>query len=155
MSNFVIALSTWLHTLATVVFIGHYLFLSQVYLPVFERQGTGDALRGLLEQVSRRLRPFFGGSLLIFLVTGTHLMLINEHYLGMGNVFGNAWSALIVTKHLLVLAFLALAIFSERAFMPKISNQQPQALRQYRLTLGANTMLGLLILLLTTAAQSA
>ena len=155
MSLFVIALSTWLHTLATVVFIGHYLFLSLVYLPVFERQANGDALRESLEQVSRRSRPFFGGSLLTFLVTGTHLMLINQDYLGVGNFFGNAWSALIVTKHLLVLAFLALAIFSERAFMAKISDQQPQALRQFRLMLAANTILGLLILLLTTAAQAA
>lgn len=49
----------------------------------------GTALRNLLESVSSRLRPFFGGSLLIFLVTGTHLMLINKNYLGLGNFFGN------------------------------------------------------------------
>ncbi len=155
MSTYVVALSTWLHALATVVFIGHYLFLGLVYLPVLERQAHGSALRELLEAVSSRLRPFFGGSLLIFLVTGTHLMLINEDYLGLGNFFGNAWSMLIVVKHVLVLAFLALAIFSERAIMVRISDQQPQALQQFRLTLGANIVLGLLILLLTTAAQAA
>ena len=71
----------------------------------------------MLEQVSTRFRPFFGAALLIFLVTGTHLMLINQNYLGLGNFFGNPWSVLIVTKHVLVLAFLALAIFSERAFL--------------------------------------
>jgi uncharacterized membrane protein len=153
MSTFVIALSTWLHTLATVVFIGHYLFMSLVYLPVFERQAKGSALRELLEEVSGRLRPYFGGSLLIFLVTGTHLMLINEDYLGLGNFFGNPWSILIVIKHVLVLAFLTLAIFSERAIMGKISDEQPQALKQFRLALGVNTFLGILILLLTAAAQ--
>jgi len=154
MSTFLIALSTWLHSLATVVFVGHYLFMSLVYLPVFERREQGDALRELLEEVSGRLRPFFGGSLLIFIVTGTHLMLINESYLGLGNFFGNAWSALIVIKHVIVIAFLALAIFSERAIMGKISEQQPQALNQFRLALGGNTLLGILILMLTTAAQS-
>ena len=154
MSIFLIALSTWLHTLATVVFIGHYLFLGLVYLPVFERQAKGSALRELLEQVSARLRPYFGSSLLIFLVTGTHLMLVNEDYLGLGNFFGNAWSILIVIKHVLVLAFLALAIFSERAIMAKISDNNPQALGQFRLALGANLFLGFLILLLTTAAQT-
>ena len=154
MSTFLIALSTWLHSLATVVFVGHYLFMSLVYLPVFERREQGTALRELLEEVSGRLRPFFGGSLLIFIVTGTHLMLINESYLGLGNFFGNAWSALIVIKHAIVIAFLALAVFSERAFMVKISDRQPQALRQFRLALGGNTILGLLILMLTTAAQA-
>lgn len=154
MSTFVIALSIWLHTLATVVFIGHYLFLSLVYLPVFEHQVKGNALRDLLEEVSGLLRPYFGGSLLIFIVTGTYLMMINEDYLGLGDFFGNAWSILIVIKHVLVLAFLALAIFSERAIMGKISDAQPQALKQFRLALGVNTFLGILILLLTTAAQT-
>ena len=154
MSTFVIALSIWLHTLATVVFVGHYLFLSLVYLPVFEQQAQGNALRELLEQVSGRLRPYFGSSLLIFLVTGTYLMMINEDYLGLGDFFGNVWSVLIVVKHVIVLVFLALAIYSERAIMGKISDAQPQALRQFRLVLGVNTALGILILLLTTAAQS-
>lgn len=154
MSTFLIALSTWLHTLATVVFIGHYLFISQVYLPVFERQAHGDALRGLLEEVSSRLRPYFGGSLLIFIVTGTYLMMINEQYLGLGHFFGNAWSALIVIKHFILLVFFALAIYSERVIMAKISDRQPQALKQFRQALGVNTLLGILILLLTTAAQA-
>jgi uncharacterized membrane protein len=153
MSTFLMALSTWLHTLATVVFIGYYLFLSLVYLPVLERHAQGKALRELLEEVSSRLRPYFGSSLLIFIVTGTYLMMINKNYLGLGNFFGNAWSVLIVIKHVLVLAFLALAIFSERAIMVKISDEQPQRLEQFRLALGANTFLGILILLLTTAAQ--
>jgi uncharacterized membrane protein len=154
MSTFILALSIWLHTLATVVFIGHYLFLGLVYLPVFEHQSKGKALRELLEDVSARLRPYFGASLLIFIVTGTYLMMINEAYLGLGEVFGNAWSILIVVKHVLVLAFLVLAIFSERAIMVKISDEQSRVLKQFRLTLYANTVLGLLILLLTTVAQT-
>jgi uncharacterized membrane protein len=154
MSTILIALSTWLHALATIVMIGYYLFLSLIYLPIFERQMQANALRDLLEQVSARLRPFFGGSLLIFIVTGTHLMLINENYLGLGNFFGNPWSALIVAKHGLVVAFLALAIISERVTLGKISDENPQALKQFRLALGVNTFLGILILLLTAIAQA-
>jgi uncharacterized membrane protein len=81
-------------------------------------------------------------------------MLINEDYLGLGNFFGNAWSVLIVIKHVIVLAFLALAVYSERLIMAKISKEQPQSLKQFRLALGVNTFLGILILLLTTAAQT-
>jgi len=154
MSTILVALFTWLHTLATVVFIGHYLFISQVYLPVFERQAQGDALRGLLEKVSSRLRPYFGGSLLIFIVTGTYLMMINEQYLGLGHFFENAWSALIVIKHFILLVFFALAIYSERVIMAKISDEQPRALKQFRMALGINTLIGILIILLTTVAQT-
>jgi len=154
MSTILVAVSTWLHTLATVVFIGHYLFISQVYLPVFERQAQGDALRGFLEEVSSRLRPYFGGSLLIFIVTGTYLMMINEQYLGLGHFFENAWSALIVIKHFILLVFFALAIYSERVIMAKISDEQPRALKQFRMALGINTLIGILIILLTTVAQT-
>ncbi len=154
MSTYLVALSIWLHALATIVMVGYFVFASLIYLPVFERRMQADALRDLLEQISARLRPLFGGSLLIFLVTGTHLMLINENYLGLGNFFGNPWSALIVIKHVLVLAFLILAVYSERAYLGKVSDQNPKALKQYRQALNINMALGLVILLLTAIAQA-
>ena len=154
MSTILMALSTWLHALATIVMIGYFVFTSLIYLPVFERQMQANALRDLLEKVSARLRPLFGGSLLIFLVTGTHLMLINENYLGLGKFFSNSWSVLMVIKHVLVVAFLALAVFSERAYLAKISDQKPEALKRFRLALNINTILGAVILLLTSIVQA-
>lgn len=154
MSTFLVALSTWLHVIATIVWIGYFLFTSLIYLPVFARQMQPDVLRELLEQLSARFRPFFGASLLIFLVSGTYLMLINQNYLGPGNFFGNPWSTLIVVKHVLVLAFLLLAVFSERAFLGQISNQKPEALKHFRWALNINALLGLVILLLTSVSQA-
>jgi hypothetical protein len=61
MSTFLVALSTWLHTLATVVMVGYYLFTCMVYLPALERKVHGAALRDLLESFSSQLRPYFGG----------------------------------------------------------------------------------------------
>ncbi len=153
MTTFLVSLSTWLHTLATIVFIGYYLFTGLVYLPIFERRMPACDLRDLLEQVSARLRPFYGGSLLIFLVTGTYLTLINESYLGFGNFFANPWSILIVVKHVLVLAFLGLAFYSERAFLGQISEEKPKALKQFRWAVNINTVMGIAILLLTSIAQ--
>jgi uncharacterized membrane protein len=154
MSGFLVALSTWLHTLATIIMVGYFVFTSLIYLPVLVRQMKVNALRDLLEQFSSRLRPFFGGSLLVFLVTGTHLMLINEDYLGLGAFFGNPWSILIVVKHVLVLAFLALAVFPERIYLPKIADENPSALQRFRWSLQINTVLGVVILLLTSLAQA-
>lgn len=155
MDTILLSLSTWLHTLATIVMIGYFVFADLIYLPVLERNMQKNALRGLLEQVSARLRPYFGGSLLIFLITGTHLMLSSGSYQGLGNFFANAWSILIIVKHVLVLPFLALAVFSERAYLGKISDQNPEALMRFKRSLRINIVLGLAILLLTAIAQSA
>jgi len=154
MANLLVVLSTWLHVLATIIMIGYYLFISLIFLPVFEQRMQADALRELLEQISARLRPYFGASLLIFLVTGTYLLLINKNYLGFGDFFGNPWSVLIMVKHGLALVFLALAIISERIFLGQISDQKPLALKQFRWAIRINMVLGVLILLLTAAAQA-
>lgn len=153
MSTFPIALSTWLHVLATIVFVGYYFFTGLIYLPVLERQMQTNGLRELLECISARLRPFFGGSLLIFLVTGTYLMVINKDYLGPGKFFSNPWSILMVIKHVLVLAFVVLAMYAERAFMGQISNKKPQALKNFRMAVNMNTILGAIIVLLTSMVQ--
>ena len=81
-------------------------------------------------------------------------MLINENYLGLGKFFSNSWSVLMVIKHVLVVAFLALAVFSERAYLAKISDQKPEALKRFRLALNINTILGAVILLLTSIVQA-
>ena len=72
MSNFIVALSTWLHSLATIIMVGYFIFTDLIYLPVLERKMKANALRDMLEQVSARLRPYFGGSLLIFLHGSIH-----------------------------------------------------------------------------------
>lgn len=154
MSIILVPLSAWLHVLATVVFVGYYLFTGLIYVPILARCMPANALRDLLEQVSARLRPFFGGSLLAFMVTGTYLMLINRNYQGLGNFFANPWSVLIVIKHVLVLVFLVLAISSERVFLRQISDQKPEALERFRWAANINTGLGLVIALLTAVAQS-
>jgi len=155
MTNIFVALSTWLHALATIVMVGYFVFAGLIYMPVLERQMQGSNLRNLLEQVSTRLKPYFGGSLLIFLITGTHLMLINESYMGLGMIFANLWCVLIVIKHVLVVFFLALAVYSERNILGRISDQKPEASKQFRGALIINMVLGITILLLTAIAQAA
>ncbi len=154
MSTFWLGLSTWLHTLATVIMIGHYVLLSLVYLPAFESQIQGVALGKLFEAISARMRPFFGGSLLIFIVTGVYLMFVNENYLGFGD-FGNLWGILIVVKHVLAIAFIAFGIYSERAFVERLGEAKPEALNRLRLALGTMAALGVAVLLLTAIAQAA
>jgi uncharacterized membrane protein len=155
MSTLLVILSTWLHMLATVLMFGYYVLLVLVFLPVLKNKAHGAELRDLLKDISKRLQPYFGGALLIFLVTGTYLMMINPNYLGLGHFFDNPWSVVIVVKHVLVLVFLAIGITADRMYVDKISDDQPQVLKRYEASLYLDLALGLLILLLTAAAQVA
>jgi len=53
-----------------------------------------------------------------------------------------------------VLTFLALAVYSERAFLGQISDEKPEALKQFRRAMNINLIQGLVILLLTSIAQA-
>jgi uncharacterized membrane protein len=66
MPQILIAISVWLHALATVVFVGHYLLLSGIYLPILEKNGGT-----ILSEISKRSRSWLYASLGIFLITGT------------------------------------------------------------------------------------
>ena len=55
MSPILVALSTWTHTLATIVFVGYYMFTDLIYLPILASQMQGSALGGLLKRLSARM----------------------------------------------------------------------------------------------------
>ena len=56
MTQLLIAIASSLHALATVVFIGHYLLLSLLYLPVLAKSELGGGAS--LGEVSKRSRPW-------------------------------------------------------------------------------------------------
>ena len=152
MSQILIAVSVWLHALATIVLVGHYLLLSVIYLPVLSKSESGLAL----SKVSKRSRPWMYSSLLIFIITGTYLMLIDPKYLGFMD-FGNLWGILMLIKHLLVLGMIAMgfwfnAILRVGPLMSSNSGVEP-AIARFRWYCNAMTISGVLVLLLTALAQ--
>lgn len=151
MSQILIALSVWLHALATVVFIGHYLLLAVIYLPTLEKNGGT-----FLSEISKRSRPWLYGSLLIFIVTGTYLMLIDTGYLGFMN-FGNFWGIVMLLKHVLIFGMIGLG-FWYNAFlrvgpMMASNNSAELGIRRFRTYSNLMTIAGVLVLLLTALAQ--
>lgn len=149
MSQLLISLSVWLHALATVVFIGHYLLLAGIYIPALSKNGPA------LSEISKRSRPWMYASLIVFMVTGTHLMLIDAGYLGFMD-FGNLWGILMLVKHILIVAMIALgfwynAILHVGPLM--LSNNPEQALSRFRGHVNVMAVFGVLVLLLTALAQ--
>ena len=151
MSQILISLSVWLHALATVVFVGHYLLLSGIYLPVFGKN-TGT----ILSEISKRSRPWLYASLGIFLITGTYLMLIDSGYLGFMN-FGNFWGIVMVIKHILILGMVALGFWFNAILrvgpMMSSNNSADLGIRRFRQYSNLMAISGVLVLLLTALAQ--
>lgn len=152
MSQILIALSTWLHAIATVILIGHYLLLSVIYIPALAKD-NGAAL----SEISKRSRPWLYLSLLVFAVTGTHLMLIDSGYLGFMD-FGNFWGIVMLLKHVLVFGMLALGFWYNAILrvgpMMSSNNSAELGIKRFRQYSNLMSISGLLVLLLTALAQA-
>lgn len=149
MSQFLISLSTWLHALATVVFIGHFGLLAGIYIPALLKNGSA------LSEISKRSRPWMYASLIVFLVTGTYLMVIDSGYLGFMD-FGNFWGIVMLVKHILVIVMIGLGFWYNAILHvgPMMSSNYPeQAIARFRKYVNVMAVCGLLVLLLTALAQ--
>lgn len=146
---------TWLHALVTVIFIGHYLLMTLIYLPAFGRQKP-EVAGPILSEISKRSRPWMYASLLIFLVTGIYLTLIDPNYLGVGN-FGNAWGVAMLIKHLLILAMIGLGFWFNAILRVGPRMNSNSGAEAAILSFGSYSKwmaaCGVLVLLLTTVAQ--
>jgi uncharacterized membrane protein len=158
MPQFWIAISTWLHTLATVVLVGYYVLLSLVYLPVFSQHLDGQTFGTVLGSVSGKVRLWIFAAIGIFIITGIYLMLIDTNYLGFAN-FGNTWAVAITVKHLLVLVMIGLGVYQDRAIVRRLADpstaaaDRPAMLGRLKLTTNVASLCGVVILLLTAVAQ--
>ena len=152
MTPILIALSYWLHTLATVVFIGHFVLLATIYMPVLSRAGNGAAL----SEISKRSRQWLYGSMLVFVITGVYLMIVDPNYLGIGN-FGNFWGVVMLIKHILIIVMVAIGFWFNAIMRvgPLMSSNTGavQAISRFRWYVNAMALSGVLVLLLTALAQ--
>ena len=149
MSQFLISASTWLHAIATVIFIGHFVLLAGIYIPALSKNGHA------LSEISKRSRSWMYASLIVFAVTGTHLMLIDSGYLGFMD-FGNFWGIVMLLKHILVFAMIGMGFWYNAILRvgPMMSSNNPeQAIVRFRNYVNMMAVCGVLILLLTALAQ--
>lgn len=155
----VIAIATFLHMLATVVVVGHYLLLGFVYLPGLRRRLRGTALVAAVDEMDLAARPWLIGAFLVFGITGTVLMFVNPAYTGWVGLVGNPWAVLLLAKHALVALVIVAAIVLEVSTFPaavdvdSTEDERVRALARLLLALRAMAAAGVLVLLLTAAAQ--
>jgi len=149
MPQFLISLSYWLHALATVVFIGHFVLLAGIYIPALSKNGPA------LSEISKRSRPWMYASLLVFAITGTYLTFVDPNYMGVGN-FGNLWAVMMLVKHIIIVAMIGIGFWFNALMRvgPMMSSNNPeQAAIHFRKYVNAMAVCGVLVLLLTAIAQ--
>lgn len=156
MTQILAILAVWLHALATVAFIGHYLLLALIYLPVLMKDGPDVEAGSVLAEISKRSRLWLYLSLLVFFISGTYLTFVDENYLGLGD-FGNLWAVLMLLKHLIILGMIAAGfwfngILHIRSVLGSRSGSL-QALDRFRRYVNGMAIAGIVVLLLTAAAQ--
>ncbi len=153
MSQLLLATSTTLHALAMIVFIGHYLLMSLIYLPALSATDNSGKVLG---EMSARSRRWLYLSILVFAVTGIHLMLVDSNYLGIGN-FSNPWALLMLIKHLVVVVMIALGFWFnmlQRVGPAMRSNSgAAQGVAKFRQYSNLMAICGVIVLVLTAFSQ--
>ena len=152
MSQILSSFFIWLHSMATVVFIGHFLLLALIYLPTLEKFNGS-----ILSEISKRSRVWLYLSMGVFLVTGIYLMIVNPNYFGIGK-FNNPWSILMLVKHILLLGMLGMGFWFNAILHvgPQMSTNTGAASARICFRQFSNIMAisGALVLLLTAISQS-
>ena len=150
------SLSSWLHALATVIFIGHYLLLSLVYLPA-AGNGKPEIWGPILSEISKRSRGWLYASLLILVITGIYMTVVDPNYLGFAN-FGNVWGILMLLKHFLIVAMIGIGFWFNAILRvgPLMSSNSggAAAIARFRFYSNLMAVAGMLVLFLTAFAQA-
>jgi uncharacterized membrane protein len=151
MTQVLISLSYWLHAVATVIFIGHFVLLAGIYLPALSKNGSA------LSEISKRSRSWLYASLLIFMVTGIYLMVVDPNYLGVGN-FTNLWAIMMLVKHILIVGMIGMGFFYNAILrvgpLMASNNSAEQAIARFRTYVNVMAVSGIVVLLLTAFAQA-
>lgn len=149
MTQFLISISVWLHAVATVVFIGHFVLLAGIYLPALSKNAMA------LSEISTHSRPWMYASLIIFMVSGIYLTFIDPNYQGIGN-FSNFWAVMMLVKHILIVVMIVMGFWYNAILRigPMLSSNNPeQAVIRFRKYVNVMAVCGVLVLLLTALAQ--
>jgi len=150
MREIILAVSYWLHLIATVIWIGGIAFILFIAIPSAKQVLDADAGK-LMGEISKRFTPMANYSIIFIVVTGAVLTGFNRQFSGIGNA-GNSWSLTLIMKHVLVFVMVAVHFYRGLILAPKIARTEPASekasLQKLSLNLvKVNFCLGLIVLL--------
>lgn len=121
MSPFILAVSYFVHLIATVVWVGGLVIMLLFLLPAMRAGLRDDAAHyRLLAALRRRIVPFFNLSLALLIVTGLTQMAGDPNYDGL-LTFDNAWSQAMLLKHLAFAGMVVCLVINQVGVTPALN----------------------------------
>jgi len=160
-----LALTFWLHLLATVTWVGSLAAISFLILPAMQQALNPETQLVFIEAMQKRLEPIAWFSMSLLVLTGLFQMSVNPHYNGFLSI-STQWSLAILIKHLLGIVMMVVSAIQTWEVIPAIrrailrSRKSPNAeeldalRRREILLLRMNFGLAILILLATAFARA-
>lgn len=163
--SWALALTYWLHLLATVTWVGSLAGVSLLILPAMQRSLDSENQLVFIEAMQKRLEPIAWFCMSLLVLTGLFQMSVNPHYDGFLST-STQWSLAILTKHLLGIIMVVVSAIQTWEVIPAIRRaivkskksenaEEIDSLRRKEvLLLRTNFGLSLLILLATAFARA-
>ena len=160
-----IALTYWLHMLATATWVGSLAAIALLILPAMKRTLDAETQLVFLEAMQKRLEPIAWFSISLLILTGLFQMSVNPHYDGFLSI-STQWSLAILAKHILGMIMVVVSAIQtwevipaiRRAIMRSKKNKNAEeldSLRRREVTLlRINFGLSVLILAATAVARA-
>ena len=152
------ALALWLHALGLIIAVGYYGVLGLVVIPVLEKSLKFPVLAETLAGIERRALPLVLVSIVLFTVSGMYLLFTDPSYIGLGHVFDNSWSALMLLKHGVIIVLVCVGVsvdfFARDLVFAADEVALNKVIRRVRLSAQLATALGVVAILLTALAQA-
>lgn len=117
--SWALALTYWLHMLATATWVGSLAAISILVLPAMKRSLDPETQLVLIEAMQKRLEPIAWFSITLLVLTGLFQMSVNEHYDGFLSI-STQWSLAILAKHILGIGMVVVSALQTWEVIPAI-----------------------------------
>jgi uncharacterized membrane protein len=159
-----LALSYWIHLLATIIWLGGIALITLLAWPALQR---GTLAANQWWSMQRKFVPWANASMILLLVTGFYQMTTDGNYTGFLSI-DSTWAVVILLKHIAFLAMVVIAVYMQAILYPALSRmallakQRPQTAadksaqfqtREIRL-LQLNLICAVVVLLFTALATA-
>lgn len=114
-----IALTYWLHMLATATWVGSLAAIALLILPAMRRTLDAETQLVFIEAMQRRLEPIAWFSISLLVLTGLFQMSVNPHYDGFLAI-STQWSLAILAKHILGVIMIVVSAIQTWEVIPAI-----------------------------------
>ena len=142
----VFGLVTFLHDLFTAVWIGSLITLGFSVMPSVKKVlEKGPQVKKVMEEVQNRNKILVYISIVGLTLTGMLKVNQSSEFMGLFK-FGNAYSAVMASKHILVLIMVAIVLYRSLA-LARTSTPEQESLKKALMMI--NIVLGIIVLLLS------